>query len=385
MNRTRIVWIGLIVGLFILLSSCAPAAPVETLPSAPTQVIDAPDPSPTETMVAAGPIEVKDALGQIVVLDTPPQRIVQAGRAGLMIVDAIYAFPEAKQNMVALSEITQGLGNFGEVIDPFFAEKTLVSRDTGAEPILAMNPDVVIMKSMLAKDLGKQIQDLGVPVVYLDLETPEQFQRDLTTLGQLFNNPQRAEELKQYYQQKSEWLVSQTKPLSEEQKPRVLLLYYSSQDGQTALSVPPLSWLQTTLVKNAGGIPVWQDLELGGGWTKVNFEQIAAWDADQIYIIAYNDNVVEVTARLKEDAQWQALRAVQQGQLFGFPGDYYSWDQPDTRWILGQLWLASKVQPELFAEIDIMKEAGAFFQTLYGMDETAFTEKILPVLRGDVE
>ncbi|WP_082390274.1 ABC transporter substrate-binding protein [Ornatilinea apprima] len=385
MNRTRIVWIELIVGLSVILSACAPTAPADTLSPAPTQATATSEPSPTETVMKAAPIEVEDALGQKLIFQNPPQRIVQAGRAGLMIVDAIYAFPEAQQNMVALSEITQGLGNFGEVIDPFFAQKTLVSRDTGAEPILAMNPDVVIMKSMLAKDFGKQIQDLGVPVIYLDLETPEQFQRDLTTLGQLFNNPQRAEELKQYYQQKSEWVTSQTETLSEEQKPRVLLLYYSSQDGQTALSVPPLTWLQTTLVENAGGIPVWQDLELGGGWTKVNFEQIAAWDADQIYIIAYNDNVAEVTAGLEEDTQWQALRAVQQGQLFGFPGDYYSWDQPDTRWILGQMWLASKTQPEVFADLDIKEEAAMFFQTLYGMDESAFAEKIIPILSGDVD
>ncbi|NMC55483.1 MAG: ABC transporter substrate-binding protein [Chloroflexi bacterium] len=385
MNRNKLVWIGLMIGLSIFVASCAPAAPAETLPPAPTQAPADPEPSPTETVVPAAPIELQDALGQKITFETPPQRIVQAGRSGLMIVDAIYAFPEAQQNLVALSEITQGLGNFAEVIDPSFAEKTLIGRDTGAEPILAMNPDVVIMKSMLAKDFGKQIQDLGVPVVYLDLETPEQFQRDLTTLGQLFNNPQRAEELKQYYQQKTEQITSQTETLSEEQKPRVLLLYYSSQDGQTALSVPPLTWLQTTLVENAGGMPVWQNLELGGGWTKVNFEQIAAWDADQIYIIAYNDNVLDVTAGLEEDAQWQALRAVQQGQLFGFPGDYYSWDQPDTRWILGQMWLASKIQPELFADLDIKEEAAAFFQTLYGMDESAFAEQIIPILSGDVD
>jgi iron complex transport system substrate-binding protein len=387
--RKRNKLIGLLIGFAFVLNACVPsAAPAtETVPAPlePTQVMVLPEASPTAVEEVQSTIIVEDALGQSITFEQAPQRIVQAGRSGLMIIDAAYAFPEAQKVLLALSEVTQGRGNFGEVIDPAFSDKILIGRDTGVEPIVAMNPDVVVMKSFLAADFGKPIQDLGVPVVYLDLETPEQYQRDLTTLGQLFNNPQRAEELKQYYQSKTEFVTSRTQSLTEEQKPKVLMLYYSSQDGQTALSVPPLSWIQTTLVQNAGGTPLWQDIELGKGWTKVNFEQIAAWDADKIFIIAYNENVLDVTANFQEDPQWQALRAVKDGQLFGVPGDYYSWDQPDTRWILGQLWLAAKIQPELFADMDIMEETSNFFNTLYGMDEAAFTEKIVPLLSGDVE
>jgi len=388
MTKKITLWLGLLIGFSIVIGACTPNSVAPTEVSIETQVptlaqTDS-QPTPVEEEKPA-PITIEDAIGQSLSFDQAPQRVVQAGRSGLMIIDAAYAFPEARERLIALSEITQGKGNFGEVIDPYFNEKTLIGRDTGVEPIVAMNPDVVIMKSFLSADFGKQLQDLGVPVVYLDLETPEQYQRDLSTLGQLFNNLERAEELKQYYQLKTELVTSRTQDLTENQKPKVLLLYYSAQDGQTALSVPPLKWIQTTLVQNAGGYPIWQDIELGNGWTKVNFEQIASWNPDQIFIIAYNVNVFEVTAQLKEDPQWQALRAVENNQLFAFPGDYYSWDQPDTRWILGQLWLATKIQPDLFTDVEIMAETTNFFETLYGMDEATFAEKITPILSGDLE
>ncbi|MFN8598026.1 MAG: hypothetical protein U0559_17805 [Anaerolineae bacterium] len=41
----------------------------------------------------------------------------------------------------------------------------------------------------------------------------------------------------------------------------------------------------------------------------MNLEQIAAWNPDQIYIIAYNGNAQDVVAKLKADSKWAALKA----------------------------------------------------------------------------
>ena len=165
---------------------------------------------------------------------------------------------------------------------------------------------------------------------------------------------------------------------------RVLLLYYSDRDGEIAFNVPPLSWMQTTQVEQAGGVPVWADANPGGGWTKVGLEQVAAWDADVILLVSYFRSVDEVTAELKADPQWQALRAVQAGKLYGFPGDYYSWDQPDTRWILGQMWLAKTLHPDLFSDLDLQAELLEFYSTLYALDGASVEQEILPRLKGDL-
>jgi iron complex transport system substrate-binding protein len=70
--------------------------------------------------------------------------------------------------------------------------------------------------------------------------------------------------------------------------------------------------------------------------------------------------------------------------MFGFASDLYSWDQPDTRWGLGLLWLASKIHPDLFPDLDMQHEAQVFYQELYGMDEAAFLKDILPTFAGDL-
>ena len=142
--------------------------------------------------------------------------------------------------------------------------------------------------------------------------------------------------------------------------------------------------MQTTMVKSAGGIPVWANAQLNQGWTKVTLEQIAAWDPDKIFIAAYFNPVDEVVENLKDDPQWQALRAVQDGQLLGFAADLYSWDQPDTRWILGLTWLAGKLHPDLFPDLDITSETQIFYEQLYGISKSDFDAKILPEFSGDL-
>lgn len=110
----------------------------------------------------------------------------------------------------------------------------------------------------------------------------------------------------------------------------MLLLYYSDKDGEVAFNVPPMPWIQTIMVEDAGGTPVWAEANPGGGWAKVSLEQVAAWDADVVLLVSYFRSPEEVVAELQANPQWQQLSAVQNDRLYAFPGDFYSWDQPDT-------------------------------------------------------
>lgn len=332
---------------------------------------------------SSGSFTITDALGREVTFEKVPSRIVLVGKALFAVADAIYLFPEAGKNIIALGSTQQGSGNFIPMIDPTFADKITLGSEAGAEQIAAAQPDCVIMKSTNAEKLGAPLEVLNIPVVYLDFETSEQYQRDLKTLGQLFQNPARAEELAAYYQGKADAISSAVSSLTEEQKPRTLLLYYSDKDGEIAFNVPPMDWMQTFIVQTAGGLPVWDDANPSIGWTKVNLEQIAAWNPDVIFIVAYFNPTDEVIEKLKTDAQWQALDAMKNGKVYGFVKDVYSWDQPDTRWILGLSWVAGILHPDLFPEYDIIKEAQSFYSDLYGMDEASFKENILPLLPGE--
>jgi iron complex transport system substrate-binding protein len=367
-------WKSCLAGLLITLSLLvACAGPVTSLSSTPP---------PAETQTATG-ISLTDAAGREVTFPEPPQRMVAAGRALFMVADALYLFPEISSRLAAIGRTDQSNLDFIPIIDPAYESKIILESEAGPEQIAAVRPDVVILKSMNAEKLGKPLEVLNIPVVYVDFETPEQYTRDLMTLGQLLQNEVRAAQVIDFYQQRTQQIAETLGDLRQDQKPRVLLLYYTDRDGAVAFNVPPLAWMQTLMTEMAGGRPAWSDAQLGQGWTKVSFEQVAAWDADQIYIIAYFNKVDEVVQGLKADPQWQALRAVQRGQLYAFPADYYSWDQPDPRWILGLTWLASKIHPERFPDLDMEQEIHTFYRELYNLDDAAYQKYIQPNLTGD--
>lgn len=379
---------SLLMLLVLALSACAPASPLpvgETqgesvpttspLPGGETQGENIPTTSPLPGGEGQGEgipsVTIVDALGREVVLPAAPQRIVITGKALFMLADAAYLFPGAAEKIVGMGNAGQGSGNFIQLIDPNYAVKQVLDRDAGAEQVAALQPDLVLLKSYLAESVGAPIEALGIPVVYIDFETPEQYARDLAILGKVFGDETRAAEVSAFYQNKMD---ETTAAVKDAPKPRVLLLYYNEKDGSVAFNVPPMNWIQTQMVEMAGGEPVWADANPAKGWTQVTLEQIAAWDADQIFVISYFKPATEVVDGLKADPNWSAIRAVQDGSLYPFASDLYSWDQPDPRWILGLTWLAGKLHPDLFPNLDMLAEAQNFYQSLYGLDE-AFVEK----------
>ncbi len=333
-------------------------------------------------LAAAGPVGITDGLGRPVSLVQLPQRFVIAGRATTLMANAFYMFPEAGQRLAGIEIRGQSADVFLPLVDPNYAQKTFLEMNAGPEQIAPLKPDVVILKSFMADKLGAPLEQLGIPVVYVDLETPEQYTRDLAVLGQLFGNPARTQAVLNFYQQRLDRVKAAMDGLAEAQKPRVLLIQTSDQGGEVAFNVPPATWLQTTMTELAGGVPVWTEAAEQGGWTVVGFEQIAAWDPDQVYVVSYNKPPAEVVETLKADPKWQELKAVQNNQVFGFAKDFYSWDQPDSRWILGLLWLATKVQPERAAGIDMQQEVNQFYGQMYGLDQATIDTQVMPEVQG---
>ena len=148
--------------------------------------------------VGAEPIALVDALGREVELPEPAQRIVIAGRANFMLNDAVYAFPGAAERVSALTKATQAAQAFVGLLDPDAETKTRFMADAAAEEIAAAQPDLVLLKSYMQESLGDPLEQLGIPIVYLDFETPDQYERDLATLGQAFGDPRRAESLRPF-------------------------------------------------------------------------------------------------------------------------------------------------------------------------------------------
>jgi iron complex transport system substrate-binding protein len=333
---------------------------------------------------AGGALRITDAAGRTVSLPAPPQRIVVVGRGPYMTLHLLYMFPGAGAR-IAGSQAKSGPEDFLPLLDRGFAAKPLLE-SPGPEQVSALHPDLVMIKADRMDQLGAALGAVHVPVAYVGLETQEQFYRDVTNVGTLLGNPARAAAINDYYRSRVDRIRAGWKGVPEAKRPRVLVLEYSDRGGWAAVRVPARPWMQTAEVETAGGRPVWLEAaERTSGWTVVNLEQIARWDPDVIVLaVWYTLDPAQVIAKLKADPRWGALRAVKQGALRAMPMDFYSWDTPDPRWLLGVTWMAKTLYPDRFADLDVAAEVRGFFRTLHGMDDRTIESAIMSKVRLDV-
>ncbi|MEA1910791.1 MAG: ABC transporter substrate-binding protein [Spirochaetota bacterium] len=323
-------------------------------------------------------LQIEDTTGNTAHLNGIPQRITFVGKASNMIADALYMFPEASTRIVGVGNTNQRNGDFVKVLDSNYNSKVYLEHTVGPEQIAVTRPELVIIKNYLKKSIGDPVSQLDIPVLYMNLETPEAYEEDFRILGRVFGNPERAVELIKYYRIEKEFVTNRTQSLTD--RPDILFIYHTTRDGIAAFNTPPGTWIQSTMVEMAGGNPVWTDSHPGGGWSKINLEQIAAWNPDQIYVVAYKEDINVVLNSMKDSPEWQELDAVKNNKLQAFPVDFYSWDQPDSRWILGLKWLAKQIHPDLFPDVDIQKMTRAFFKDLYFLTDEQYETEILSKL-----
>lgn len=381
--KNNLVAIAIVFVLLIgMLAGCAaPVTPTAMITEVPMSVETE---APT-AIVTESPFVVTDALGRTVEFSEHPQRIVMIGKATSLLAHSAFMFPEAQDRVIAYElRLQMPERNFVKTVFTKTESVILLDKDAGPEQVAPLNPDLVIIKSYNKEKLGNAIEALGVNVIYLDLESTEQFYQDIRTLGQIFGNDARAEEIVALYKANETRIADGLNGLSDADKPSILLLSYSDKGGTVAFAVPPMEWLQTVLVQNAGGDPAWKDAISEGGWTVVSLEQIAAWNADMVFIVDYSGKAMDVVAQLKADANWQALDAVINNQIYAFPVDFLSWDQADPRWGLGELWLAAKIHPDRFEGLNFTEEISDFYKTYYGLEDTTIIEKVMPLVSGDL-
>lgn len=324
---------------------------------------------------------VTDALGRTVKIKTPINRVIITGKSAWPILTVAYMFPNAKNVLYGLSP-SINVPLF-QKIDPNITSK-IVSTELSVEEIANAKPDVVILKSTMKK-LGDQLEELGISVVYVDFENLESYLRDLKVLGKVFMNETRGEELAKFYNDTYNVIISKTKKLADTEREKVLFLYYSTKNGYQA---PGNGWLQTFMIEAAGGYPLSKEIS-GTGWNTVNFEQIASWNPDIIFLVTYSNSPTSsnVKKQLLENATWSSISAIQNKTVYAVPDDCVvgalgSWDCPGSRWILGLQWMAKKIHPELFSDLDIIEEAKRFYMELYGLSEEAANE-IIGRITGD--
>ena len=346
----------------VALPACRPSAP-------------APDSPPA--------ISVVDALDRTVALPATPRRILVAGKASFALENALLLFPEARANPDLLlpggrAAQRPGAPRFANLLLSAPASAAPELSSGNAEQIAARHPDVVLLKTN-SRLFGDSIEPLDIPVLYCSLETPADYPLDLRRLGALLQAPDSTEAIVAHYQSSLDAVASALATLPPDATPpSVLVLQTTTSGGAQAFRVPPPDWIQTRLVELAGGRPVWTNGIPPSHWATVTLEQIAAWNPDLVLLVSYTDSGTEALAAIASHPAASAIPALHPSRIRVFPADFVTWDQPDPRWILGLLWTARQLHPDLFPG-DFRPELDAFY-ALYGLSPADVSSLVLPHL-----
>lgn len=340
---------------------------------------------------SAAPFSAVDANGDAVALAAAPERILVAGKAALIPSDALFLFPEGRKHLLRLARVDQGMGNLFALLEPGLAAASAVDtmQNGGTEELAALRPDLVIAKTAATATVVDKLRPLGIPCFAMSLETPEEWLRELPELGRLLGEEARAEELCRMIRARMDAVAEGVKgalSVPGAVRPRVLLLQASAADGTMSFSVSPDAWLQTWMVEAAGGEPVWKGTGLtANGWSKVSFEQIAAWNPDAIFFVSFKNPVGPLLAAVKADRRWQLLKAARTGRLHAMPADLVAYAQPVSRWVLCLQWLAAELWPEAFPGFGMEAEIARFYREFLCVEEGPVLDAILAAYRAGTE
>lgn len=318
--------------------------------------------SSTEPIPTVKPIEpgdsviVIDSLGNEVTIPTNVTRVASM-RSG--ITEIICALGQ-QDKIVAVDEMTKVGGGYGAFIagvHPGLMERAapFAGGDINAEEMLRLAPDLVLHggygRIKQAEALKKQVPEL--PVVIAHFETIDAYMDDIRIVAQCVNAQERAEKLIAYLQGTLDFVHSRVKDIPEADKVRV---FYGGHDIYHAYTPETFEHAQIDL---AGGVNVAQDLV---GWLpEVSPEQMLVWDPQVIVVL----NGVDVEAILN-DPKVAGVSAVKDRRVYALPEA--GWDFSSPRALFCIEWLATKLYPEHFADVDIQAEADAFYHAVFGVN-----------------
>jgi iron complex transport system substrate-binding protein len=280
--------------------------------------------------ISAG-MTLVDGLGREVSLAQPAQKIVSLAPSITEILYAIGAgdqivgredFSNYPEEALALPSVG---GSFGEL---------------NTEAILALEPDLVLAAPITTAEQVQAMEELGITVFMLD--NPVEFEgvyEMLRTAAQLTGKEIETEGLIDSLQGRV-YVITETIAAAE----TTPLVFYEL--DSTEPSAPWTSGQGTfidTLITLAGGSNLGAEFE--GAWVQVSAEDLVAKNPD---VIILGDSIWGVTP---EDVGvrpgWEAIAAVQEGQVYPFNDDMAS--RPGPRLVDGLEELARLIHPELFA------------------------------------
>ncbi len=232
--------------------------------------------------------------------------------------------------------------------------------DMNIEKALSLKPDIFLVSGG-NKKLVDQLDYLGLPVFGVIVENLDQLNHTMLNLGRLLNRQQTADRFIDFYNSTIDMVKRRTRGIPEDKRP---MAFITGPVGM--LSTCTSDMYQHDLIEVCGGKNAGAMLTgavTPHGWAEISPEHLLRWNPDVILVVQYS------TAKKKTiltDNRWKQINAIKNNTVYEFPSRLNPWDYPSPQAVLGIMWLAKTLHPDLFQDVDIIQKANVFYQTFYG-------------------
>ena len=301
-------------------------------------------------------VTVTDQAGRTVVIEATPQRIISC----YYITTSLLMALGLGENIVGIENEPHLRPIYG-LSQPHLLQLPWVgtAKTLDLEACAALEPDLVILPLRL-KDAAEILEDLGIDVLLVNPESQELLVEMIQLVGAATGTRETADALIAFLEEQENHL-QQT--LAEVDTPRVYLAGNSS-----LLSTAGDSMYQSDMIRLAGGSNVAAEIS-DTYWAEIDYEQLLVWNPDYIILASSAQYTV---ADVLDDPNLANCAAVIKGNVYQIPGDAESWDSPVPSSILGAMWLANILHPELLTDDDCAAIMDEYYETFYHF---TYTEK----------
>lgn len=242
------------------------------------------------------------------------------------------------------------------------------------EKLVALHPQVVFVTNYAPREMIDQIQQLGIATIAIslragDVQQQGQLNPQLTNEEQAYNDglkqgirligtvvsqPQQATDLINATFSRRQLTDSRLKSIPPTQRVRV----YMANPDLTTYGSGKYTGL---MMAHAGALNV--AAQTVKGYKQVSMEQVLAWDPQVIFV---QDRYPQVIDQIMHQPEWQAIDAVKNHRVYLMPEYAKAWGYPmPEAMALGELWMAKKLYPEKFSDINMQQQADSWYQRFY--------------------
>ena len=261
--------------------------------------------------------------------------------------------------LVTTTKNVQGLPWFAQVY-PRIKEISapVKGTDVNWEEVEKEKPQVVLASS---KEQIETARKNGYAAVHVNFATYDGLRKTVKITGDVLGGDavKNAETYLSYLDEKTKFTDERTKKLSDADRPVVLHIV----GGDDLFKVDGVETIIDEWIRYGGGRNA---ITAKGPQIKTTIEEVLKADPD-IIIIGGTQSAKGIEA-IKNDPQWSSLKAVKNGRIYANPVGTFNWDRYSAESALQLLWAAQTIQPQLFADVDLVKETVDFYKRFLHYD-----------------